>query len=81
MFTVAVTLKNSSSQPPRISVHFVFSIVIVYFGKMTGLRSEWIFFSEHFASVIFQKMAIYGSLRAMSGSCLESILSGLNLLT
>lgn len=39
-------------------------------------------FSEHFASfVVFQKMAVYGSFRATSGACLESVLSGLNLLT
>lgn len=44
MFTVAVTLKNSISQPPRISVHFVciFYYMIVYFGKVTGVKSEWI---------------------------------------
>ena len=45
MFTVAVTLKNSISQPPRISVHFIciFYYMIVYFGKMTGVKSEWVF--------------------------------------
>lgn len=51
-FMVTVPLKNSISQPPRISVHFVciFCYIIeiyktenrLYFGKMAGLKSEWV---------------------------------------
>lgn len=45
VFIVIVPLKNSISQPPRISVYtvYIFYYVIVYFGKVTGLKSEWIF--------------------------------------
>lgn len=42
IFMAVVPLKNSISQPPRVSVHTVcvFYYTQVYFGKVTELKSE-----------------------------------------
>lgn len=78
MFTVAVPLKNSISQPPRISLHFVciFYYIIVYFGKMTGLKSERVF-SQNVLPLLsssrrWQFMApSEGCVKVMSRKCSE----------
>lgn len=82
-----VPLKNGIPQPPRGSActaGIFFSVRV--FRKEDRAEKRMDVFSQLFASFVIQEMAICGAFGAgghggMSGSCLESVLSSLKVLT